>query len=129
MSHYVIDDQNRLFVHAGFSSMHGPSKEHFESNFYWDRTLWEVALATDSNLNKQSKFYPKRLNIFKEIFIGHTPTTNYDCELPMQAHNVWNVDTGAAFKGQLTALGINTKEYWQSEPVWKLYPNEKGRNK
>jgi serine/threonine protein phosphatase 1 len=80
-------------------------------------------------LKRQSKFYPKRLKIFREIFIGHTPTTNYDSEIPMQAHHVWNVDTGAAFKGRLTAMDVDTKEYWQSDPVWKLYPNEKGRNK
>jgi serine/threonine protein phosphatase 1 len=46
----------------------------------------------------------------------------------MQALNVWNVDTGAAFKGKLTALEINTNQYWQTDPVWKFYPNEKGRN-
>ena len=129
MPYYVIDHEHRLFVHAGFSSMHGPSKEHFDSNFFWDRTLWELALATDNHLKRESKFYPKRLKIYKEIFIGHTPTTNYDREMPMQAHSVWNVDTGAAFKGRLTALDVETKKYWQSDLVWKLYPNEKGRNK
>jgi serine/threonine protein phosphatase 1 len=50
-------------------------------------------------------------------------------ETPIQAQNVWNVDTGAAFKGRLTALDIVSKEYWQSDPVWKLYPNENGRNR
>ena len=129
MPYYVRDRDNRLFVHAGFSSMHGPDQEHFDSNFFWDRTLWELALATDNNLKKDSKFYPKRLKIYKEVFIGHTPTTNYDIEIPMQAHNVWNVDTGAAFRGRLTALDVETKKYWQSDPVWKLYPNENGRNK
>jgi Calcineurin-like phosphoesterase. len=128
MHYYITDRENRLFVHAGFSSTHGPEMEHYESNFYWDRTLWEVALATDNNLKRESKFYPQRLKIYKEIFIGHTPTTNYGREMPMQAHNVWNVDTGAAFKGRLTALEVETKKYWQSDPVWKLYPNENGRN-
>ncbi len=128
MLYYVIDRENRLFVHAGFSSIYGPEMEHYESNFYWDRTLWETALATDNHLKKDSRFYPKRLKIYKEIFIGHTPTTNYDREIPMQAHNVWNVDTGAAFKGRLTALDVETKAFWQSDPVWKLYPNENGRN-
>ena len=128
MHYYVIDNENRLFVHAGFAATRGPENEHFDSNFYWDRTLWEVALATDNSLKKESRFYPKRLKIFKEIFIGHTPTTNYDREMPMQAHNVWNVDTGAGFRGRLTALDVDTKKYWQSDPVWKLYPNEEGRN-
>jgi len=127
--HYVTDDENRLYVHAGFSSMRGPEAEHFESNFFWDRSLWEVALATDNNLKRESKFFPKRLKLYKEIFIGHTPTTNYGIDHPMQAQNVWNVDTGAAFKGRLTALDVKTKEWWQSDPVWKLYPDEQGRNR
>jgi serine/threonine protein phosphatase 1 len=126
--HYVTDEDNRLYVHAGFSSMRGPENEHFDSNFFWDRSLWEVALATDNNLNRESKFFPKRLKLYKEIFIGHTPTTNYGIEHPMHAQNVWNVDTGAAFKGRLTALDVKTKEFWQTDPVWKLYPGEKGRN-
>jgi serine/threonine protein phosphatase 1 len=46
----------------------------------------------------------------------------------MNAINVWNVDTGAAFKGKITALNINTKAYFQSDELPMLYPNEKGRN-
>ena len=126
---YVIDQEKRLFVHAGFSSMQGPENERFEINLYWDRTLWELALATDLNLKRDSKYFPRRLRLFKEIYIAHTPTTNYEMEMPMKAQNVWNIDTGAAFKGRLTALDIVSKEYWQSDPVWKLYPNENGRNK
>jgi len=129
MPYYVTDRENRLFIHAGFSSIHGPGYEHFEDNFFWDRTLWELALATNPELTKESKFYPKRLKIFKEIFIGHTPTTNYEIDIPMQAHHVWNVDTGAAFHGRLTAMDVQTKMYWQSDPVWQLYPGETGRNR
>jgi hypothetical protein len=42
--------------------------------------------------------------------------------------NVWNIDTGAAFKGPLSIIDADTKEVWQSEPVYKLYPSEMGRN-
>jgi serine/threonine protein phosphatase 1 len=129
MPYWVTDKKNRLFVHAGFSSLHGPEGEHFDSNFFWDRTLWELALATDKYLDRNSRFFPRRLQIFKEIFIGHTPTTNYYIDIPMKAQNVWNVDTGAAFKGRLTAMDVETKQFWQSDPVWQLYPNERGRNK
>lgn len=129
MRNYHIDEQNRLFVHAGFSSMHGPLHEAYESNFFWDRTLWEVALTMDPRLRKDSELYPKRLLLFNEIFIGHTPTTNYNVYTPMHACNVWNVDTGAAFNGKLSVLDINTKQVWQSETVQHLYPTEKGRNK
>jgi len=47
----------------------------------------------------------------------------------MNGCNVWNVDTGAAFYGKLTAMDIDTKKFWQSDPVQQLYPNEKGRNR
>jgi len=129
MKNYYVDDNNRLFIHAGFSSMHGPTHEHYESNYLWDRTLWEMALIMDTRVKKDSKLYPKRLLLYNEIYIGHTPTLNYDINIPMQAANVWNIDTGAAFSGKLTALNTDTKEFWQSTIVQQLYPNEKGRNK
>lgn len=129
MMNYYIDEQNRLFIHAGFSSMHGPDHEHYASNYSWDRTLWEMALTMDKRIKKDNKLYPKRLLLFKEIYIGHTPTLYYDETMPMQACNVWNVDTGAAFHGRLSAMNIDTKEVFQSDVVMDLYPNEKGRNK
>ena len=128
MQNYYIDSQNRLFIHAGFSSMHGPAQETYSSNFSWDRTLWEMALTMDKRIKKDSILYPKRLKLFHEIYIGHTPTLNYGISTPMNAINVWNIDTGAAFKGCLSVLDIDTKEFWQSEPVYLLYPDEKGRN-
>lgn len=129
MRDYHIDEKNNLFIHAGYSSMHGPEKEIYTSNYSWDRTLWEMALTMDKRIQKDSKSYPKRLKLFNEIFIGHTPTLNYDVEEPMNAINVWNVDTGAGFYGKLTLLDADTKEFWQSDSVKELYPNEKGRNK
>lgn len=128
LQNFFIDEENRLFIHAGFSSMQGPVKEMYASNFSWDRTLWEMALVLDKTIDATSKFYPKRLLLFKEIYLGHTPTTNYDISIPMNAFNVWNIDTGAAFFGKISALDIETKKYWQSEPCFKLYPDEEGRN-
>jgi serine/threonine protein phosphatase 1 len=40
---------------------------------------------------------------------------------------IWNVDTGAAFKGPLTIMDVDTKEFWQSEPLNTLYFDEKGK--
>ena len=40
MKNYYVDEDNRLFIHAGYSSMHGPEKEVYSSNYHWDRTLW-----------------------------------------------------------------------------------------
>ena len=124
-----FEEAGCLFIHAGFASMHGPAGEHYESNFYWDRTLWEMAMAVDNRIPPDSLFYPKRLLLYKEIFIGHTPTTNYGPDTPMQRCNVWNIDTGAAFTGRLSVMEVTTKEVTQSEIVQRLYPGETGRNK
>ncbi|NRD19279.1 serine/threonine protein phosphatase [Winogradskyella eckloniae] len=126
---YHIDAKNRLFLHAGFTSMHGVNKEFNIQNFYFDRTLWEMALTMDKRIEKHSELYPNRLKHYSEIYIGHTPTTNYSQTRPMNAVNVWNVDTGAAFKGPLSAIDVDTKEVFQTDRVMDYYPNETGRNK
>jgi len=125
---YYLDEQNRLFIHAGFTNMNGIDYEYFPKLFYWDRTLWETALALDSTISKGSYLYPKRLKLYNEIYIGHTPVSKIEQTIPIQKACIWNIDTGAAFNGPLTILDIDTKEFWQSEPLNKLYFNEKGRN-
>ena len=125
---YYLDDQNRLFIHAGFTNMNGIDFEYFPKLFYWDRTLWETALSLNPTFSKDSIFYPKRLKLYDEIYIGHTPTTRINKTIPINKACIWNIDTGAAFVGPLTILNVKTKEYWQSEPLPQLYPNEKGRN-
>lgn len=129
MKMYYIDAEDRLFLHAGFTSMHGVKKEVFPQTLYFDRTLWEMALTMDKRIEKNSDLYPKRLKHYTEIYIGHTPTTYYNKDVPMKAINVWNVDTGAAFRGKLSAMDINSKQLFQSDNLPALYPNEKGRNK
>ncbi|TXG36614.1 metallophosphoesterase family protein [Seonamhaeicola maritimus] len=129
MKMYHIDAENRLFLHAGFTSMHGVEKEVFQTTLYFDRTLWEMATTMDKRIEKNSELYPKRLKHYKEIYIGHTPTIHYNSMTPMQAINVWNIDTGAAFTGKLSAIDIDTKTLWQSDELPSLYPDEKGRNK
>lgn len=125
---YYLDDKNRLFLHAGFTSIHGVEKEKHSLTFCTDRTLWEMALVLDKQIDKKSVIYPKRLQHYHEIYIGHTPTTNYNEACPMNAATIWNVDTGAAFKGKVTAMNIDTKVFYQSDALPELYPNEKGRN-
>ena len=125
---YYLDEENRLFIHAGFTNMKGVDYEYFKPLFYWDRTLWETALALDPNLSKEDITYPNRLTIYKEIYIGHTPVTKINETVPVSKACVWNVDTGAAFKGKLTIMDIDTKEFWQSDALPELYPNENGRN-
>ena len=125
---YHIDDQSRLFVHAGFTNLHGPQHEYFKNLVFWDRTLWETAKALDPNLAQDDLRYPKRMKLFKEIYIGHTPVTRIGKTVPVRFGNVINVDTGAAFKGPLTIMEAETGDYWQSTPVYQLYPDESGRN-
>ena len=128
MKPYYIDTESRLFIHAGFTSMHGVERETYKLNYHFDRTLWEMALTMDKRIEKNSKLYPERLLHYKEIYIGHTPTIRYNSLTPMNAANVWNIDTGAAFTGALTIMDIDTKEFWQSNRVKSLYPDERGRN-
>jgi len=126
---YHLDTENRLFLHAGFTSQHGVLREPVKETFFYDRTLWEMALVMDKSITKESLIYPSRLKHYKEIYIGHTPTTNFEEEVPMNRQNIWNIDTGAAFKGKVTAMNIDTKEFVQSDNLPSLYPDEKGRNK
>lgn len=128
LENYHIDNHNRCFLHAGFTNLKGPEFEYFPNVVYWDRTLWEMVCSLDKNLSKADDIYPKRLLHFKEIYIGHTPVFRIGKDLPANFANVWNVDTGAAFKGRLSIIDANSKEVWQSDPMWKLYPDETGRN-
>jgi serine/threonine protein phosphatase 1 len=61
-------------------------------------------------------------NKFKNVFIGHTPTTNWNTSQPIFAANIINVDTGAGFKnGRLTIMNLETQEYFQSSKVKEKY--------
>ena len=126
---YYVDTKNRLFLHAGFTTTQGVANEKNTATFYLDRTLWEMALVADERIDIKHKRYPKRLLQYHEIYIGHTPTTNLEETAPMHAMNVWNIDTGAAFKGRVTGINIETKDFVQSDTLPSLYPDEKGRNR
>lgn len=128
LENYHLDESNRLFLHAGFTNLNGIEHEYMTTTFYWDRTLWELALSLNPNLPKTDGLYPKRLLKYKEIYIGHTPVTRIGKTVPHKAANVWNMDTGAAFMGPLSLIDMDTKQIWQSDPVHLLYPGEKGRN-
>jgi serine/threonine protein phosphatase 1 len=123
---YYIDETNCLFVHAGFTSVTGPQEEKYPYHYNNDRTLLETAVALDKNLDPDSVFYPKRLKMFNEIFIGHTPTTKYEVEIPLHVGNLWDVDTGAARDGRISVLDIVSKEFWQSDKVKDLYKTGNG---
>lgn len=128
LQNYFLDEDNRLYLHAGYTNLKGVEFEYFDQLFYWDRTLWELAKALDPQLKRDDPQFPKRLTHYKEIFIGHTPLSKTGEAVPQNNANVWNVDTGAAFKGALTVMDVETKEFWQSDPVHTFYPGERGRN-
>lgn len=128
LKNYHQDVDRRLYLHAGFTHLRGVEFEHFSPMVYWDRTLWELAKALDSTLKPGDPRFPARLTHYKEIFIGHTPLSKKEVVPPQNEANVWNVDTGAGYKGVVTLLDVATKAYWQSDPVYTLYPEERGRN-
>ena len=64
LKNYILDGENRLFLHAGFTDQGGVEQEFFVENFYWDRTLWELALATAEDLDPTDRYFPKRLSLY-----------------------------------------------------------------
>jgi serine/threonine protein phosphatase 1 len=128
LKNYYLDSDNRLYLHAGFTNVKGVEHEYFPKTFYWDRTLWELALSLNPTLQEEHQYFPKRLLHYNEIFIGHTPVTRLGKTTPQKAANVWNIDTGAAFMGPLSVIDVASKEIWQSDSVHTFYPGEEGRN-
>lgn len=125
LQYYYIDDNNRVFVHGGFRSVKGIGNDAY-STYIWDRTMWDGTLAY-SKSGHPLGYELFGINKHKEIFIGHTTTMSHRDEnykridYPMNAFNIWNVDTGAGMYGRLTIMDINTKEYWQSDLCKDLY--------
>lgn len=132
---YHVDSENRLYVHGGLNR-HFPIDDQIYNNedvLMWDRDFFMAALSYGQVEPNDEIKYPNRGKFkvngdFKDIFIGHTATVNWKTDKPINAANVWNLDTGAGFKGRLTIMDVETKEYWQSDLVQELYINEKGRN-
>jgi serine/threonine protein phosphatase 1 len=129
MKYYYIEDNN-LFVHGGFNR-HFDITDNVANNrnvLMWDRDLWMSALSFQSMAKNSIDARFKMYNDFNTVFIGHTSTTNWGVTSPMKAANIWNLDTGAGYKGKLTIMDVHTKEYFQSDLGHLLYINEKGRN-
>lgn len=121
---YYIDHQNRCFVHGGFDRNNFVDYLAITNpvEFYWNRSLYSSALSCTGNQKL------KTANEFKEIFIGHTATVNEDRTFkPVIRGGVYNLDQGAGWMGKLTIMNVETKEYFQSDEVTTLYPDEKGR--
>tara|TARA_R110002167_G_scaffold43330_7_gene130981 strand:- start:451 stop:1236 length:786 start_codon:yes stop_codon:yes gene_type:complete len=132
MKLYHVDNKNRAFVHAGCNMVEGVAAT-LEYLMVWDRSTWRSALSGG------------RIHAHSELFIGHTTTCAQKLKkhmpefeiqtdgkdyvtVPMNRQNIWNLDTGGGWSGKLTAMDIDSKEFWQSDFCFDLYPHEKGRN-
>jgi len=108
--------EGRIFVHGGFDP-EKPIALQDPEDFVWNRTLIEQALKVNA-INPDYQF-----SEYKEIYVGHSPTVNFDSTKPLKLCNVWDMDTAAGWGGQLTIMDVETKEYWQSDLTSQLYPN------
>ena len=128
MVDWYLDDDNNIFIHGGWDyradafpmSALYPVNAGFEAKeCHWDRSLLSGAKS-----GHKSKTGLNAIKGFNKVFIGHTATDSY---LPEKYCNLWNIDSGAGWSGKLTIMDVDTEEYWQSDFVKSLYPQEKGR--
>jgi len=138
-SNYYYIENNKLFIHGGYN-WHKPIEEENEDNMIWDRHMFQTALQWQRfNESIKTKFTPEstleRFPDYDEIYVGHTTTgaakyfnNKYEnTDKPIFASNLIAMDTGAGYEGKLTLMNVDTKEYFQSNLVQTLYPEEKGR--
>lgn len=116
---FFIDEKGRVFVHGGLDPNQTDMQKQSLQTLMWDRRLVQQAMKRDTRGKGPIFDAP-------EVFVGHTSTT-YTCggDLPRQFCNLWMLDTGAGYEGKLTIMDVETKEYWQSDLVYTLYPNSK----
>lgn len=123
-AYYELD--NMLFVHGGFNTSL-PIRKQSRISLMWNRDLIYEAMYKQIMYEKHGH-NNSISNIYDKIFIGHTPTLNFDNSiLPIKKAEVYLIDTGASYTGPLTLVNIDTDEYWQSEPVCNYYPGLKAR--
>ena len=113
-AHSYFLDERRLFVHGGILADR-PLEDQGLDIFLWDRSLVQEAIKRTSN----HTITP--ITKFKEIYVGHTPTINFNSKLPIHACEVWLMDTGAGWGGPVSMMNIDSKEIFQSEETKLLY--------
>jgi len=118
---YYVELDNNLYVHGGING-YQDIKDQDPHDLMWDRDMWYSALAAEKFGG--TVFVDER---YKEIFIGHTTTSQITTDEPVNALNIWNVDQGGGWEGKLTLMDVDTKEFYQSDTVKDLYPEAKGR--
>lgn len=138
---FYVDDENRLFVHAGFDSEKGVGNAYYTTSYYFNQSLWRSSVSNPKEyyVTKRGSVKQFRSYLYKEIFIGHVPTidsayTKYTPETkhykghighlidkPMKRRNIYNINTGAEFGFPLTIMDIDSKQIWQSKPTREIY--------
>lgn len=116
------EEEYLCFVHGGFNRWELIDYQHPQT-LMWDRELWNQAKSCKVDIKL------KTTDDFSHIFIGHTQVgdwRNPECH-PVTCGGVTNLDTGAGWSGKLTIMNAITKQYWQSDLVTKLYPDQTGR--
>jgi len=128
MVNWFIDEDNRLYIHGGWDYRSGsfPMSALYPVNAgttakecHWDRSLLAGAKSANST---RTEFNATKG--FKNVYLGHTATKSH---LPEKYGNLWIVDSGCGWHGKLTALDVETEEYYQSDYSKNHYPDEKGR--
>ena len=117
VSYHLIE--HKLFVHAGIDR-NVPLHLQTRDTFLWDRTLARTAL------HRHAEGRNDKLTEYEEVYLGHTPIPYLK---PIQACEVWLMDTGAGWNGYLSMMDIETKEVFSSDVVPSLYPGIKGRSR
>ena len=130
--YYYLDDDNRLFVHGGLN-WHIDIKQNNKKELMWDRHAFQAACFWELEVMRNPTTKKNYFKDYKEVFVGHTATNHGIWRLtqgslePVNVSNMWNLDQGAGWDGKLTIMNVDTKEFWQSDLVSELYPEEKGR--
>jgi len=118
-----LERDRKLFVHAGFDRMNliEDQSQYNKEMLYWDRELWKQARSCKNHVRLTT------CDGFEKIFIGHTTCSHIDNMKPIFSGGIWNLDTGAGWEGKLTIMNVDTEEYFQSDLVVNLYPDDAGR--
>ncbi len=114
--YYSID--NMMFVHGGFDIKRTLKQQTIET-FVWDRSL-----VFEAYMKKKTK---KKITRFDKVFVGHTPTINFNSQVPICFCELMLTDTGAGWGQKLSLIDIDTGKIFQSDPTFDLYPDKKGR--
>lgn len=122
MPNYYIDDNNNLFIHAGYWDVI-PNKDSnldsfffkFGSKYVYDNVLYNSKFIKDENFN--------------HVYLGHTSTQEFGESGVVTIKNVTFMDAGISRMGHLAIKNLSSGEIILSEKTgWEYYPDSIGRN-